>query len=99
MSEITCVIGKKIKFPKERYLHIIFRHPELEAKENDVISTLKTADFVRESVYDKNVLLYYKIINKDEYLVVVVKILNGDGFILTAYISNIIKKGEVIWKK
>ena len=33
MDEITCVLGKKIKFTKERYLHIALRHPEIEGKE------------------------------------------------------------------
>ncbi len=30
---------------------------------------------------------------------VVVKVLNNHGFIITAYIANVIKKGVVIWKK
>ncbi len=99
MDEITCVIGKKIKFTKERYLHIVTRHPELEGKENDIRKTVTNANFVQESVYDKNVLLYYKSIGSKEYVVVVVKVLNNHGFIITAYIASIIKKGVIIWKK
>ena len=99
MQEIECVLGKTIKFPKERYLHIIIRHPEMEGKESEIIKTLANADFVQESVYDKNVLLYYRSINKKEYIVVVVKLLNNHGFIITAYIANIIKKGAIVWKK
>jgi hypothetical protein len=99
MDEFLCVLGKKIKFTKERYLHIVLRHPELEGKESDIRKTLTNADFVQESVYDKNVLLYYRSINKKEYVVVVVKVLNNHGFIITAYIANIIKKGAIIWKK
>ena len=99
MDEIICVFGKKINFTKERYLHIVVKHPELEGKEKEIVKTVENADFVQESVYEKNVLLYYRSINKKEYVVVVVKVLNNHGFIITAYIANIIKKGVIIWKK
>lgn len=99
MDEIKCVLGKKISFTKERYIHITIRHPELEGKEQEIIKTLTNADFVQESVYDKNVLLYYKLTGKGGYIVVAVKLLNNHGFIITAYIANTIKKGEIIWKK
>jgi len=99
MDEINCVLGKRIKLTKERYLHIISRHPELEGKEKEIKKTLENSDFVQESVYDKNVLLYYRNINRKRYFVVVTKILNNHGFIITAYIANVIKKGDIIWKK
>ena len=99
MNEITCVLGRKIKFTKERYMHTVLRHPELESKEKEIVRTTTGADFVQESVYDKSVLLYYRSINKKEYVVVVVKVLNNHGFIITAYIASIIKKGVIIWKK
>lgn len=53
MDEIICVLGKKIKFTKERYAHIVARHPELEGKQKEIIKALTDADFVQESVYDK----------------------------------------------
>ena len=99
MDEIICVFGKKINFTKERYLHIVVKHPELEGKEKEIVKTVENADFVQESVYDKNVLLYYRSIGRKEYVVVVVKVLNNHGFIITAYIASIIKKGVIIWKK
>jgi hypothetical protein len=48
---------------------------------------------------NKNVLLYYRNIGKKEYFVVVVKVLNSHGFIVTAYIANVIKTGVLVWKK
>ncbi|MFA4820392.1 MAG: hypothetical protein WC613_05555 [Candidatus Aenigmatarchaeota archaeon] len=82
MGDIKCVLGKKISFTKERYIHITIRHPELEGKEQEIIKTLTNADFVQESVYDKNVLLYYKLTGKSDYLVVAVKLLNNHGSLL-----------------
>lgn len=99
MNEITCVLGKRINFTKERYMHIVIRHPELEGKEKEIVNTLINADFVQESNYDKNILLYYRTISKNDYFVVVVKALNNHGFIITSYIANIIKKGGIVWKK
>lgn len=99
MNEITCALGKRIAFTKERYMHIVIRHPELEGKEDEIIKTLTDADFVQESTYDKNVLLYYRTLKQNDYFVVVVKILNNHAFIITSYIANIIKKGDIIWKK
>src|SRR3989344_163704 len=99
MKEIICVSGRKIKFTKERYAHIIIRHPELEGKLSEIEKTLMNTDFVQESIYDKTVQLYYRTIKNKEYFVVVVKVLNNHGFIITAYIANVIKKGEIVWKK
>jgi len=99
MKEITCILGRKIKFTKERYSHIIIRHPELEGNLDYIEKTLMNADFVQESIYDKTVQLYYKTIKNKEYFVVVIKVLNNHGFIITAYIANVIKKGEIVWKK
>ena len=99
MEEITCVLGRKIKITRERYQHIALRHPELEGKENEIKKALSETDFVQESVYDKTVLLYYRSKGKKEYFVVVVKTLNNHGFIITSYIANVIKKGDIVWKK
>ena len=54
---------------------------------------------MQKSLYDENVLLYYRNIGKGRYFVVAAKLLNSHGFIITAYIANVIKKGEIIWKR
>ena len=96
--DIKCVLGNKIKFTPERYTHIVIRHPELDGKEKEIIYTLGNADFVQESQYDNNVLLYYRKV-KNDYFVVVAKVLNSQGFIITAYITNVVKTGVIVWKK
>ena len=99
MDEITCVLGRKIGFTKERWLHIVMRHPEMEGKETEIAETLKNADFVQRSAYSSDVLLYYRGIRIKRYFVVVVKVLNNHGFIITSYMAPVIKIGEIIWKK
>ena len=94
---IICKLGKKIKFAEERYNHIISRHMEIAGKEKEIEESLTNPDFVQESKYDSKVLLYYKKLD-NLYFVTVVKMLNSKGFILTAYIANIIKRGKIIWQ-
>jgi hypothetical protein len=50
-------------------------------------------DVIRKSQSDKDVYLYYKTIS-DRILCVVVKHLNGDGFLITTYFTDKVKKGK-----
>lgn len=70
----------------------------MKDKENDVIDTLINADQIRESRSDSSVLLYYKEYGKN-YICVVVKLNNGEGFIITTYMTENIKEGRRIWQK
>lgn len=82
------------------YWDVIVRvkHPVMKGKEHLVKEALQNTDYIRKSKTDGKVYLFYK---KQEkyYLCVVVRHLNGDGFIITAYITDIIKEGEQIWQK
>jgi len=91
-------LGYKIKFPEERYTHIIIRHPEMESKKNHIADSLLNPAIIKKSHYDEKVLIYYKEFGK-EYIATLVKILNKHGFILTSYITEIIKKGDTVWTK
>lgn len=56
---------------------------------------------IKASAYDETVIIYYKEseIKGYKFLAIVVKVLNGEGFILTAYKTNNIKEGRLLWKK
>lgn len=60
--------------------------------------TLADADQVSVSKVDPNVYLYYKRTEK-RFICVVVRHLDGEGFIISAYPTDVIKEGEVKWKK
>ena len=97
--EIIDKLKRKIKFTHERKEHILVRHPEVT---EFVLfeKILLDPDLIRTSLYDEKVLLYYTDVSKEyKYLVLVVKTLDGEGFILTAYKTNIIKEGKERWKK
>lgn len=60
--------------------------------------TLREPDVVIREQMDPGVCLYYKYYGKYS-LCVVAKHLNGDGYIITAYMTDHIKKGEIIYEK
>jgi len=105
MKIVFCVrdlFERKVILSLKQYLHII-RREEMKGQEEKIKQTLKDPDEIRRSVKDENVLLFYKyFLNtpiSEKYLVVVVKVLNKKGNIITSYFSDRIKKGEIVWKK
>ena len=93
--EILDKNGRKIHLSKERWSHIVNDHPEISNRLEEIRDTLKRPLAVRTSDYDENVRFYYryyKNINlKEKYLLVIVKYLNGNGFIITIFYINKIK--------
>ena len=78
-------------------------HPEIANQLSKVEETLVDPDEVRESVRSSSVWLFYKLYAKTpvskKFLLVAVQILNGEGFIVTAFFTDKVKKGGLIWKK
>ena len=70
----------------------------MRGREKEVRAALEKADQVRRSRINPSVYLYYKKA-REYYTCAVVKHLNDDGFLITAYLTKTIKIGEVIWKK
>ena len=92
-------IGISIRTTINYWRRIIqVKHPTMKGKEKDVKKTLKLPDEIRVSKSDKKVFLYYRKINR-HYICVVVKHLNGDGFIITVYKTRRTMEGEKIWTK
>jgi hypothetical protein len=102
VSEVNDKFGRKITLTKEKQIHIISR-TEMKGQESRVKQTLTEPDEVRESLKDKTVFLYYRLYKKtpvtQKYMLVAVKVLNKEGHIITAFYTDRIKKGELIWKK
>jgi len=65
--------------------------------ENTVKDTLAHPEEIRMSRSDPKVFLFYKTQRPERRICVVVKKLNGEGFIITTYPTDAIKEGEKIW--
>lgn len=94
--------GRNIRLTANRLEHILTRL-EMAGQEEKIRETLLTPDKIKKSNYDPDVLLYYKLYEQTpvtkKYLLVAVKVDNGEGFILTSFFTDKIKAGESLWEK
>jgi hypothetical protein len=95
------LFGDSIELTEERWQHIIKEHPEAGRYRERIQEVLKTPDYVKIGSRDPEVLLYYKFykdILMGKYMLIVAK-KGMRSFILTCYITDMIKKGVTLWEK
>lgn len=94
--------GLHVRLTDERLAHIL-EHPEMAGMEDAIRDTLAHPEKVVESFSDPAARLYYRLYAGtrvgEKYLCVVVKVVRGDAFVLTAYLTDKIKKGVMLWPK
>jgi len=92
--------GLTIRFTDERRGHIL-EHPEMMGMEPAIEETLLKPERVVRSLSDPAVRLYYRFyfrtIVGGKFLCVVVKMGEAGAFLLTAYLTDRVKKGERLW--
>ncbi|MHC1571505.1 MAG: hypothetical protein ACXQTM_06820 [Methanosarcinales archaeon] len=78
-------------------------HPEISGQLDKIEETLSKPDIIVRSRTDPDIELFYRHYNitpvTEKYLCVIVKILVGDMFIITAYFTDTIKRGDVLWER
>ena len=94
MSYILEVIdktGRKIHLSNERWSHIRKKHPEIEEIKQALINPNK----LKENPLDETINYYHKYFkhkkSQGKYLLISVKYLNGNGFIITAFFEKQIR--------
>lgn len=90
--EIKDKTRRKIKLTKRQWSHMTKKHPYMEKYIEEIKETLMSPDklinYSDKGYYYKN----YKYIKfPNRFVLVVVKYLNGDGFIITSYLEEKIK--------
>lgn len=98
--ELSDRFNRRITLTEERWNHIIETHPELKEMLKELEGTLQDPESIKKSVYNENVVLfyrYYEHIYEGKYMCVVVNLDNES--IVTAYITDRIKRGEILWEK
>jgi hypothetical protein len=92
--------GRAVRLTDERLAHIR-EHPEMAELEAAIEETLARPARVVQSLSDLQAQLYYRwyvgTAVGDKYLCVVVKVVGNDAFVLTAYLTDTIKKGRQVW--
>lgn len=91
--EIVDRSGRKIRLTAERWEHIVDRHSELASRIEEIRQTIIAPSFQVKDNTDRNICYNHTYIKEEGfYLIVTVKYLNGDGFIITAFYSRYKKK-------
>jgi hypothetical protein len=102
MAPIIDYQGQAIRLAEERWQHIS-EHPEMTGIGSAVEDTLRSPEVVVQSLSDPRARLYYRYYHGtmvgDKYVCVVVVRTHDDAFVVTAYLTDRVKKGKALWRK
>ena len=96
--EILTPLGLTVRTSEEYWQKVIVKHPDIANLELEVQQALANPDEIHRSSRDENILLFYAVLKAKRWVVAVAKRLNGDGFLITAYQTDAIKEGELLWQ-
>jgi hypothetical protein len=89
--EVTDKSGRTIHLSKRQWTHIRKKHPEIESLEM-LRQGIENFDKITTNDFDPSVFYFRKYFkpkkSKNKYLCTVVKYLNGNGYIITAYFDK-----------
>lgn len=96
LFEVRTPLGWTVRTTSSYWDLIELKHPEVTGLINDISTCLRNPEVVYQSTQDEKVFLFYCVWNQ-YYCCAVAKRLNGEGFLITAYITDKIKEGAMIW--
>ena len=99
MFEVLTPLGFTVRTSLNYWQRLIVKHPNIEGLDHLVQQALTSPDEVRSSSKDNDVLLFYLTLKEKRWVVAVARRLNGEGFLITAYQTDAIKEGELLWHK
>lgn len=95
LFNVYSCINKKIWTTNSHWWLITnVKHPIVKGSKNLVKNTLKNPLCIKYSKIDDDILLFYNKFREKYFLCIIVRILNGEGFIVTCYVTDKIKEGE-----
>ena len=102
MKVIQDCFGRSVRLTNERVAHIL-QHKEMADLETEIERVLSFPAEVRRSRSDATVQLFYEFYTKTrvggKWLCVVVKYGTDDAFVVTAYLTDQLKDGAIVWPK
>lgn len=104
MNDDTIVLldysGLAIRLTAERHEHIMV-HSEMVEQFDKIKQTIAEPEFIISTTADDTVHVYHRHYATtpvtSKFLLVAVKLLDNDAFVLTAFFSSRQKKGMLIW--
>jgi len=100
LFEVMTPLGFYVRVTRAYWEVIVtIKHPVMAGRENDVKDTLQDPGEIRLSKRDPAVCLFYRPEHTGRWVCAVARRLDGDGFLITAYPSDNVKEGELLWRK
>lgn len=95
--------GRIIRLSDERLDHLETEHPEMVSQLERISETLAYPERVVRSKTDTSVELFYKHYPttpvSENFLCIVVNTFRDENFVVTAYYTDRIKGGDLLWEK
>lgn len=99
LFSVQSPLGYHVFLGRDRWRQIIrHKHPALAGQEREVRNCLTSPSLIRESATDDSVHMYYKPANGDHLCVVIAPSNETEYFVVTAYYTSTIKKGNELWR-
>jgi hypothetical protein len=93
-------LGYRVVLTRNRWREIVrFKHPALAERESEVRETIRNPEVIRASNKDAEVHLHYRGAESGYICVVVGGTEASEGFVITAYLTSEIKKGQALWTR
>ncbi|MEK6843895.1 MAG: hypothetical protein AABX83_00555 [Nanoarchaeota archaeon] len=95
LFEIIDKNKKLIRLTNKQHSHIMDQHPYMHKYMEEIKEALQKPDKITSYSIDENVLYFYKgykhLDKPNKYVLVIVKYLNGEGYIISAYLETRIR--------
>ena len=100
LFEAETPLGFRVRVTRSRWeLISTVKHPAMSGRELSVKAALEHPDEIRQSRSDPRVFLFYKAEQSKRWVCSVARQDGGDGFLITAYPTDVIKEGVKVWPK
>jgi hypothetical protein len=96
LFEVMTPLGCTVRTTVEYWSLIETKHPKLRGGVAEIVHVLTSPEQICQSRQDTAVYLFYRT-DQSRLLCAVVKRLDGEGFLMTAYPCDRIKEGERVW--
>lgn len=100
LFEAVTPLGLRVRVTLERWRVVTtVKHPVMAGRDEELRAVLSDPEEIRQSRSDEAVLLHYRAERPGRWLCAVVKRQGGEGFLITAYLTDAIKAGVRLWSK
>jgi hypothetical protein len=99
--EVTAYDGRTLRLSEAQWRHTLFFHPEVESEQMKIKEVVQKPEVVLEGA-TKDTRVCYRFYPStpvtSKHLAVVIKVLDREGFIITSYFTERMRKGVVLWR-